>query len=165
MQGKSVCVCVCLIFEMRSSSGHTSVRWWWSLGCTRTPLKIIYPSQANRHNVLHISYQHLMHKRLVLCVPRHSTVKPRGEPFSPAPALIQQTWCAQILITSAHMCTLLHHANDTRHVPHCCSHLLLPEKTKACAGAARALGQRSAKRTKCVHMDAHRADLGDWQER
>lgn len=44
-----------------------------------------------------------MQQRVLLCVPKHSTIKPRGEPFSAAPALIQQTWCAQMLITEAHM--------------------------------------------------------------
>lgn len=119
------------------------------------PPKCIYSSLAYRDNVLHISFQHLMQKRVALCVQRHSTIKPRGEPFSASPALIKQTWCAQILITPAHMCILLHCTNDTQREPRCCSHLLLPEKTKAGTG----------KRTKWMHMDAHRTDLGDWQER
>lgn len=165
MQEKSVsvCVCVCLIFELRSKSGHTSVCWWWSLRCTHTPPKLIYPCLENQHNVLLTFFQHLMQERVVFCVPKHSTIKPRGEPFSAAPALIQQTWCAQILITSTHMCALLHHANDARHaaaVTCCCQ-----RKQRLAQDTTRACSQWLAKCTECMHMDTRRADLGDWQER
>lgn len=160
-----VCVCVCLVFELRSSSGHTSVWWWWSLRCTHTLPEVIYPSLANQHNVLHTSFQHLMQERVVFCVPKHSTIKPRGEPFSAAPALIQQTWCAQILITSTHMCALLHHANDARHVPRCCSHLLLPEKTKAGTGHHQSMQQPVAGSVYWMHAYGYTLRRSGWLTR
>lgn len=124
------------------------------------PLHLIYPSPANQHNVLHALFGHLMQKSVVLRVPKkQGTVKPRGGPFS-TPTQIQQTWCAGILITSAHMCALLHHANDARPcaVP---SPVVAGEKTRAGRAAGGAHGRWSLTCTEGAHTDEHRANLGD----